>query len=368
MVQPVTTIQAQPWYWTHYASLDSTNWEATRILHDTHESAEKTVTERGTERWADESAQVLHVPAADYSSFDFSELAYPRLVSIISADEQTHGRGRLQREWVSDNHAGMYASFTCVMSQDFYRTNGTWLSTIAGLCACDAVRTVCGIDAQLKWPNDVYVEGKKLGGILCETVMSPEITAQAHGVRNQYTRLDDTIVAVVMGIGINVTAAPELTGQSYEATSIAQIAQIAQNAQNIQNASHGGAQFSDSQLSNALQSSPETVIRALIAHIGEKLTSTFEAFEPVWADIYKAAESNHVLPRFSSDNAAARAIRTDAQEHSATLGKRVQAELADGKIIRGTAVDIALDAALNIRPDNSSTPIHITVGDVTHLR
>ena len=91
------------------------------------------------------------------------------------ADHQTAGRGRLERRWESPAGTALLVSFVLAPHR--------LLSLAAGVAAAEA----CGPDVRLKWPNDLLLEGRKLGGILVET--------SSH--------------RAVCGIGINLTWAPE---------------------------------------------------------------------------------------------------------------------------------------------------------------
>jgi BirA family transcriptional regulator, biotin operon repressor / biotin---[acetyl-CoA-carboxylase] ligase len=95
--------------------------------------------------------------------------------SIVVADHQTAGRGRLDRRWESRPGSALLVSFVLEPNPV--------LSLAAGVAAAEA----CGPDVRLKWPNDLLLQGKKLGGILVET--TPE--------------------RAVCGIGINLTWAPD---------------------------------------------------------------------------------------------------------------------------------------------------------------
>ena len=111
------------------------------------------------------------------------------------ADEQTAGRGRLDRTWVSPPGAGLWMSVVARPGQaDTGRI--AWLPLLAGLAVTDALRQAGGVRAEVKWPNDIVVTAaacggsdgpRKLGGIL--SVLLPD----AGGSR-----------AVVLGIGVNV--------------------------------------------------------------------------------------------------------------------------------------------------------------------
>jgi BirA family biotin operon repressor/biotin-[acetyl-CoA-carboxylase] ligase len=104
----------------------------------------------------------------------------------IVAREQTQGRGRLDRSWQSPKDAGLYCSV--VLRPRLEMTSWPLLTLMAALAACDAVMKVCGLRADIKWPNDLCINDRKLCGILAETV--------------------DTEIgpAAVIGIGINLQA------------------------------------------------------------------------------------------------------------------------------------------------------------------
>ncbi|MCR4956907.1 MAG: biotin--[acetyl-CoA-carboxylase] ligase [Lachnospiraceae bacterium] len=102
-----------------------------------------------------------------------------------SAMEQTKGRGRLGRTWVSEKNVGLYMSI--LERPHFAPEVAPLLSVAAGMAVVHAVKEVAGLKAQLKWPNDVVVNGKKLCGILAEM--------ELEGNHIEY---------VVVGIGVNL--------------------------------------------------------------------------------------------------------------------------------------------------------------------
>lgn len=111
------------------------------------------------------------------------------------ADMQTAGRGRLGRAWFSPPGCNLYAS--CLLRPKLTPAQAPQVALAAALAARRAL-AACGIEAGIKWPNDLLVNGKKIAGILCEVQAEPE-----------------RVIAVVMGIGINVALtaamlAPEL--------------------------------------------------------------------------------------------------------------------------------------------------------------
>lgn len=85
--------------------------------------------------------------------------------TVVTAEEQTAGRGTKGRSWHSARGKGLYVSV-------ILRPGAGAISLLplaAGLAARDAVETTHGLAARLRWPNDVVLGGRKLGGILCES-------------------------------------------------------------------------------------------------------------------------------------------------------------------------------------------------------
>ena len=119
--------------------------------------------------------------------------------AVLVAEHQVAGRGRLDRVWTSPPRAGLTVSF--LLRPDVPAARRGWLPLLTGVALAEAVGEVTGVRASLKWPNDlVAADGRKLAGILAETVTSPA-----------------TPMAVVVGVGLNVnTTADELpdTGTS----------------------------------------------------------------------------------------------------------------------------------------------------------
>ena len=122
----------------------------------------------------------------------------PEGASVL-ADEQTAGRGRRGRSWSSPPGAGLYLS-VILRDREFPKAPG--LVTLgAGVAAAAAIQAACGLPVRLKWPNDLVIgpEWRKLGGILCEA-QGPD--------------------ALVVGIGINLTAAAHPPDVSARAASV----------------------------------------------------------------------------------------------------------------------------------------------------
>ena len=114
----------------------------------------------------------------------------PEGTSVV-AEQQTAGRGRQGREWVSPMGAGVWVS-VLVRAGDVPKERWGWLSLVAGLAARDAIKEATGVKALLKWPNDVVVETAACGG--------SEGPRKLGGILSQVERDD----AIAVGIGINV--------------------------------------------------------------------------------------------------------------------------------------------------------------------
>ena len=87
---------------------------------------------------------------------------------VLVAGHQTAGRGRLGRSWVTTPGSSLTVSFLLV--PDAPAERWPWLPLLTGVAAAGAVRRTAGVEVTLKWPNDVLVGGRKLGGILLERV------------------------------------------------------------------------------------------------------------------------------------------------------------------------------------------------------
>ncbi|MFZ0964323.1 MAG: biotin--[acetyl-CoA-carboxylase] ligase [Terriglobia bacterium] len=105
--------------------------------------------------------------------------------TVVVAEEQTAGRGRLGRAWYSEKSSGIYVSI--ILRPPLSPAAAPVLTLMAGLAAQKAVSSTTGLTVDIRWPNDLLVSGKKVCGILTE--MSAEL---------------DRLHAVVLGIGMNV--------------------------------------------------------------------------------------------------------------------------------------------------------------------
>lgn len=140
--------------------------------------------------------------------------------TLVISENQTMGKGRMGREWISEQNSGIYMSLVLFPKMPIEKIN--FLTLLAGLSVCEVLNELCKISFKIKWPNDIVTDGKKVCGILTEGVVSK------------------TGTKAVIGIGINVsnknfshelihkaTSLYILTGKNYSKETI--ISKIAEN-------------------------------------------------------------------------------------------------------------------------------------------
>jgi BirA family biotin operon repressor/biotin-[acetyl-CoA-carboxylase] ligase len=148
------------------------------------------------EPWATVRAQLASTRFADVRTVDEVDSTNRMLLDearagapdgvVLVAEHQRAGRGRMGRTWSAPPGGSLLVSV--LLRHDLSRERLHLLTMAAGLALADAVRTVAGLPADLKWPNDLLVGGRKLAGMLAEADVGP----------------DGTPRAVVVGVGLNV--------------------------------------------------------------------------------------------------------------------------------------------------------------------
>jgi len=90
--------------------------------------------------------------------------------TVVIAERQTAGRGRLARVWFSPGGVNIYCSLVLRSHLPANRLAEwlSWLPLIAALAAAEAIECVTSVPVSLKWPNDLLLSGRKVGGVLCE--------------------------------------------------------------------------------------------------------------------------------------------------------------------------------------------------------
>lgn len=176
---------------------------------------------------------------------------------VVAAELQTAGRGRLDRSWTSPPRAGL--TFSVLVRPDLPPAQWSWLPLWTGLAVQTALSARAEVDAELKWPNDVLVGGRKVCGVLAEVPVTG---------------------AAVLGIGLNVTnRADELPHDG--ATSLA--------------------------LAGARTVDRDTLLRALLRALGDVLA------DPVAARADYRARCGTVGRRVRVDLPGGRSVEGDAE-------------------------------------------------------
>ncbi len=247
-------------------------------------------------------------------------------IHVVFAKEQTSGRGRLGREWKSVKGGSFVASFVfAVPTQLAQGTNSGWITSIAGLAVLDALRGVAtaaggaGLTQKLvlKWPNDIYCEGKKLGGILSEAV-----------------HFDSDNCVVIVGVGLNIAVNSavhytENTGSQSGATVLQEF--------------HATSLDSYIPVSDVTRTNFD-LCKAIVRNLRQRMTSYL-----------------------ANDDVENSGLLDERKANSWTLGKHVTVRRPDGSIIEGFAQTILPNGALVIKattPEPEGQLIAVTTADV----
>jgi BirA family transcriptional regulator, biotin operon repressor / biotin---[acetyl-CoA-carboxylase] ligase len=122
-----------------------------------------------------------------------SEMAAARAAhgEVVIAERQTAGRGRMGRQWHSPGGVNFYGTF--ILRPDLPVARVPQLGLVAGVAAAEAMETVAPGIVALKWPNDVWLRGRKAGGMIAEAV----------------TDSSNRVACVLLGIGLNLNLRAE---------------------------------------------------------------------------------------------------------------------------------------------------------------
>src|SRR5208282_6049469 len=104
---------------------------------------------------------------------------------VVFAESQTSGRGRLGRKWISQERKGLW--FSILLRPDMRPQETTQLTVASATALRRAIQSQTGLKAEIKWPNDILIGGKKVAGILTELSAEP-----------------DKVRHVILGIGVDV--------------------------------------------------------------------------------------------------------------------------------------------------------------------
>lgn len=134
----------------------------------------------------------LGIPFLHFQELDSTNLEARRQAeagvphgACLAAEHQSAGRGRLDRRWLAPK--GTCLLFSLILRPQLRLDQVFGLTSLAALAVCRAVESLSGLEPLIKWPNDVFLEGKKLAGILTE-----------------FTSRAENLEFVVVGVGLNV--------------------------------------------------------------------------------------------------------------------------------------------------------------------
>ncbi|MEW6614358.1 MAG: biotin--[acetyl-CoA-carboxylase] ligase [Thermodesulfobacteriota bacterium] len=111
--------------------------------------------------------------------------------TVVTAEEQTKGRGRLDRSWLSPAYKNILMSI--IFRPDVRPSQVFSLTMLTSLAVVKAIKAITTLNALIKWPNDIYIGGKKIGGILTE-----------------FSAEHDRVNFVIVGVGLNVNFDPSI--------------------------------------------------------------------------------------------------------------------------------------------------------------
>lgn len=269
------------------------------------------------------------------------ETAYTPWVAVVGTHEQTQGRGRNGHIWVSER--GTCSTISYVMRaprhiiQDPARAG--WLQIMAGLACRDALYEAAaelGLQwkepVTLKWPNDIYIDGYKLGGILAQLVVDDPHDPWL-------------IIGIGMNIAVNKQALP---------TDLATSCHM-----HLQYAEHTSAD--PHKLSKVATTTH--VVDDMVDHLATRLTADLTYIDTLTAATVRALRSRMSALQVTPDRAIAHMHQHIDDEHiSWQLGKHVHITYANGRTAEGTAIGIASDASLIV--DCEGERIYVHTGDV----
>lgn len=126
------------------------------------------------------------------TALELAEAGAPQW-TLVAADHQTEGRGRSGRGWIDE--PGRALLFSLILRPELAPEHGGLLTLLAGSSMVRACREAADVEVGCKWPNDLLLGDRKVGGLLAESVLQ-----------------GDAFGFVVLGVGLNLGAAPDVPG------------------------------------------------------------------------------------------------------------------------------------------------------------
>lgn len=142
--------------------------------------------------------EILHLSTTPSTMLDAARLAASGAPSgtVATAEEQTAGKGRAGHSWHSEPYAGLY--LTLILRPNLPGDSLPLLTLATGLAVKEAVESIVGVQADLKWPNDLLIEGRKAAGILLTFEASAVLAGI--GINVNHTRFPDPLAPLATSL------------------------------------------------------------------------------------------------------------------------------------------------------------------------
>ncbi|MFE9696850.1 biotin--[acetyl-CoA-carboxylase] ligase [Streptomyces sp. NPDC006270] len=232
--------------------------------------------------------------------------------TVLVAEEQTAGRGRLERTWTAPPRSGLFLS-VYLEPGDIPVERWGWVPLLAGVAAATGLAKSAGVDMSLKWPNDLLVTIPKGSGKLRPGEAPLGEERKTGGILGEFAG-----DGIVVGLGVNVS----LRADELPAPTAGSLA-----------------------LAGAVSTDRETLLRAVLRSLEH------------WYGRWKAA----------GGDAAASGLQAAYAAGCATLDRTVRAELPGGASLVGEAVAIDGDGRLVLSTEGGLQQ-PVSAGDIVHLR
>ncbi|MER6102133.1 biotin--[acetyl-CoA-carboxylase] ligase [Streptomyces sp. NPDC001832] len=237
--------------------------------------------------------------------------------AVLVAEEQTAGRGRLDRAWSAPARSGLFFS-VFLTPGDIPVHRWGWLPLLAGVATATGLARAAGVDTALKWPNDLLVTVPKETPLKDSDKLRPGETALREERKAGGILAERAGNGVVVGIGLNVS----LRADELPVPTAASLA-----------------------LAGAVSTDRETLLRGVL----------------------RSLEHWYVQWRAADGDAAASGVQEAYAAGCATLGRTVRAQLPGDRTLTGEAVAIDGDGRLILSTDDGLRE-HVSAGDIVHLR
>src|SRR5262245_25319121 len=126
------------------------------------------------------------------------------LPRVLLAEFQKAGIGQMQKKWCGSAAENLYFSYACALSKNLMQLEG--LSLVIGLVVANILEEIGVDDVRVKWPNDVYCQGKKIAGILVNTELVN--TEMDDAKINNAKTSDLRTIRTVISVGLNINMMP----------------------------------------------------------------------------------------------------------------------------------------------------------------